>query len=231
MIRVAPFLLVPLACDSAMVDRMIKPGPPPSAIEVESIEVIPLERPHERRQLALRRGDPLSVDAQTFAIVRYTNGSVVYVRPGSRVRLGSISVDLGAIFAKVRGAFLRGAFQVDTEFVIAGAQGTEYEVKVDARNSVSVTVLEGQVLCTSKTGRWRSFVMSAGQKVNILGSAARDAASDDDIREIRRWVARLEATDRLPRERPERRERIGIERAERQLRERSERAETPEHRE
>lgn len=198
--RAAALLLVPLAslvaCDSAMVDRVIKPDSPPSAIEVETIEVVPLERPHERRQLTLTRGEPLSVDAQTFAIVRYTNGSVVYVRPGSRVRLGSIFVELGAIFIKVRGAFLRGAFQVDTEFVMAGAHGTEYEVKVDARDRVSVTVLEGQVLCTSKTGRWRSFVMSAGQKVNILGSAARDAASDDDIREIRRWVARLEAADR-----------------------------------
>lgn len=174
-----------------MVDRVIKPDPPPSAIQVESIEVIPLERPHKRRQLTLTRGDPLSVDAQTFAIVRYTNGGVVYVRPGSRVRLGSIFVELGAIFIKVR-----GAFRADTEFVIAGAHGTEYEVKVDARNGVSITVLEGRVLCTSKTGLWRSFLMSAGQKVNILGVAARDAASDDDIREIRRWVARLEATDR-----------------------------------
>ncbi|MGH8595941.1 MAG: FecR domain-containing protein [Gammaproteobacteria bacterium] len=209
-----------------MVDGVIKPDLPPSATQVESIEVIPLERPHERRRVALRRRGPLNLDAQTFAIVRYTNGSVVYVRPESRIRPGSIWVDFGTIFADVR-----GAFQVDTEFVIAGAQGTEYEVKVDARNRVSVTVLEGRVLCTSKTGRWHSFVMSAGQKVNILGSAARDAASDDDIREIRSWVARLEGTDRLPPERPERRERIGIERAERQLRERSERAETPEHRE
>ncbi|MBC7944591.1 MAG: hypothetical protein H7X91_04870 [Burkholderiales bacterium] len=40
--------------------------------------------------------------------------------------------------------------RVDTEFVTAGAEGTEYAVQVRPQDEVSVVVLEGKVSCLSR---------------------------------------------------------------------------------
>lgn len=178
-------------CDPAVIERAIKPEPP--SAQVRSVELIRLAQPAERQQLSLKKGERLSVDSESFAVIRYTNGTVVYVRPGSVVRIGSIFAELGAIFVKAK-----GAFRAETEFVTAGAQGTEYEVRVRAANDVTVVVLEGQVLCASKTRLWRSFVMSAGERADFHGFSRRERASASEITDIRLWVAKLELMATLP---------------------------------
>jgi hypothetical protein len=160
-----------------------------AAEAVQSIEVIRLNRPAERRQLPPKRGERISTDAGAIAVIRYSNGSVVFVTPGSVVRVGSVFVEVGEVFAKVK-----GLFQVETQFVIAGAEGTEYAVRVNRRDDVTVAVMEGSVRCRSRKFRWPEFFLRPGERAYFEAQdfPAADRASDAEFNSLKRRLAELE---------------------------------------
>lgn len=167
-----------------------------AADEIRSVEIVRDGQRLSQPSNLLKKGDRIETDSESTAIVRYANGTVVYLRPNSRVRVGSIFVEIGEIFVKVK-----GLFRVDTEFVAAGAEGTEYAVRVLPQNEVSVVVLEGKVSCISRLRRWPKFVLSEQQTARFpgWGFAARSLASGAEIEHIRRWVNDIERAGSPPR--------------------------------
>jgi hypothetical protein len=187
-----PFFLcfVLAGCAPVMLDGVVKRDRLASASEIQSVEIVRQGRPITASDnLALEPGDRIRTDSESTAIIRYASGTVVYVRPNSVVRIGSIFVEIGEIFVRVR-----GFFEVDTEFVTAAAEGTEYVVRVKPGNDVDVVVLEDKVACLSKTKRWPRLVLTAGEKARFDKESppVHASATQSELDEIRRWVAEIE---------------------------------------
>jgi hypothetical protein len=177
-------------CAAVSFDGAVKRGVLSSESELKSIEIVRQGSPITvRRHLSLEQGDRVSTDSESTAIIRYANGTVVYVRPNSVVRIGSIFVEFGEIFVRAK-----GFFRVDTEFVTAGVEGTEYVVRVGPQQQTGVIVLEGRVGCESKLKRWPKFSLGPLEKARFEreGPPDRSRAEEAEIQEIRRWVNEID---------------------------------------
>lgn len=177
-------------CATVSFDGAVKRGAFVGETELKSIEILRQGTPISVRQhLPLEPGDRIRTDSESTAIISYASGTVVYVRPNSVVRIGSIFVEIGEIFIRAK-----GFFQVDTEFVTAGVEGTEYVVRVGPQQRVGVIVLSGRVACTSKANRWPTFTLGPYEKAKFErdGPPERSRADEGEIDEIRRWVAEVE---------------------------------------
>jgi hypothetical protein len=148
-----------------------------------------------RPPLTLQPGDELETGAGGAALVQLPDGGLVVIDARSRVRIGSLEVLFGRVFAAVR-----GLFSVESENVVAGVEGTEFAFEVAPDRGVRVVVLEGVVVCTSKAGRWPPTRLRSG-----LGFATRPGgqelprvgpASPRELDDIRAWVRRVSSATR-----------------------------------
>jgi hypothetical protein len=121
-----------------------------------------------RDGMALYRGDEVRTFASTYAQVRFSDGDRVWLDYETRVRVGSIFTFFGRVFASVS-----GVFEVDSEFVAASSEGTQYTVTIGrpGRMDFSVAVRSGAVLCRSRRGSWRAVRLRAGQRLIGRGTA------------------------------------------------------------
>ncbi|RPI45831.1 MAG: hypothetical protein EHM59_09075 [Betaproteobacteria bacterium] len=121
-----------------------------------------------RDGMALYRGDEVRTFASTYAQVRFSDGDRVWLDYETRVRVGSIFTFFGRVFASVS-----GVFEVDSEFVAASSEGTQYTVTIGrpGRMDFSVAVRSGAVLCRSRRGSWRAVRLRAGQRLIGQGTA------------------------------------------------------------
>src|SRR6185295_5941869 len=92
----------------------------------------------------LQRGDEIETEPNVVTVIRYPIGDV-YVDGSTRVRIGSLDVLFGKVFARVR-----GLFSVENQNVVAGVEGTEFEFEVAKNGATQITVLDGTVLSSSK---------------------------------------------------------------------------------
>jgi hypothetical protein len=122
-----------------------------------------------QRGMALALGDEVATAAGSVAILNYPPNIEIYVMPSTQIRIGSIFVKLGEIWVSIKGK-LKEKFKVETEFVTAGVEGTEFLFRADSAGTVDVDVMKGAVVCTSKLGRWAPIRMMRMQKF----SARRD---------------------------------------------------------
>jgi hypothetical protein len=104
--------------------------------------------------MRLVAGDEIQTEADSTAIVRFANGTEVIVGPNTHIRIGSLWVLFGEIYVKAR-----GRFRVETLYVTAGVEGTEYLLTVDSEAEMSMVVLDGAVRLTSKTGGWEPMAL------------------------------------------------------------------------
>lgn len=102
----------------------------------------------------LQEGDWISTGSNAYALIRYPSGSEIYMRPGTRGRIGSFSGMVGEVFAKIR-----GVFAVQTTFVKAGAEGTAYSVRASPSGEYAVMVLDGTVRLSSLSNAWPSVAL------------------------------------------------------------------------
>lgn len=110
-------------------------------------------------------GDMVETDSANFALIEYTNGDGVYMKPETRVRLGSIFVFFGEIFNRIVSG---SGFRAESDVVEAGVEETEFLVHVDkATRATTVTVSRGAVRCTPRTGTWTAQVLRANQRLIV----------------------------------------------------------------
>lgn len=148
--------------------------------------------------LPLKKGDLIRTGPNVAVAIRFPNGTRLYVRSGSRIRIGSIFAFVGELFVRVR-----GAFQVDTEFVTAGAEGTEWVMAISPGGDTRCTVLEGRVRVVSRENTWRSLSIPANRTNVTRDSRYTETmpASPEELSEMRRWIGQI---DRLMGGRPAR---------------------------
>ncbi|HPF59083.1 MAG TPA: FecR family protein [Candidatus Competibacteraceae bacterium] len=145
--------------------------------------------------LYLDRGDEIWTGPESAVAIRFPNGSQLYLRSGSHVRIGSIFAFAGELFVRVK-----GAFQVDTEFVTAGAEGTGWVMKVSPNGNTLCTVLEGRVQVASKRNYWRPLLVTADRQ-NVTRRRSRYTrmmlAPQRELNKMRYWISQI---DRLTHE-------------------------------
>lgn len=148
-----------------------------------------------RRGMALNPGDEIETTANGSVVIRFAEHGSVTVFPNTRVRIGSLEVFFGKIFADVRGLFTTSGGGV-----IAGVAGTQYLFEVDKRN-VRTIVVEGTVICNSSSGSWAPIRLASGYK---LRASAYDQAEAEprvdraDPGEIRDVLQSVEQIKRAP---------------------------------
>jgi hypothetical protein len=141
-----------------------------------------------RAGMELRRGDRVATGPRAEAVIEWASGSLLYMRQNSSGRIGSFFDSLGEVFAKIR-----GAFEVETTFVRAGAQGTSYLVRAAPDGATTVIVFEGTVVVDSTRGAWAPVRLGAGQMTYAHPRPPQPfAASEAELQATRDWVERLE---------------------------------------
>lgn len=139
--------------------------------------------------LILEREDEIETDVSTTVFLRFGGGTEVIVGPGTRVKISSLKVFFGQVYVKVV-----GLFEIETEYVTAGVEGTEYWLRVDRGDTANIVVIEGRVRLMSKLGRWPSVSIGQFQGATIVRDAPpqRRAVDPGEINAIIRWVNEVE---------------------------------------
>lgn len=161
-----------------------------SAAVTDAVDVYRAGRPIFADQV-LWLGDEIETGADSVAVIRFPDGNKVIINSRTRVRLGSLDVLFGRVFARIK-----GLFAVESQNIVAGVEGTEFEFTVAHDKAVSITVLDGRVICTAKTGGWPPVRMGSGTKMvsaHPHRMTPRVAiAAPAELEEIRSWVQRVE---------------------------------------
>ena len=139
-------------------------------------------------RMALQPGDLVQTGPNAYAVLHYEKAEVL-MRPSSQGRVGSLTDVIGEVFAKIR-----GAFAVETSFVRAGANGTAYLVRGAADGSAVVTVFDGAVTLSSRTGAWAPQSLATGMTALCTARFAPQvrAASVQELQQTHDWVDRIE---------------------------------------
>jgi len=144
-------------------------------------------------KLPLKTGDEIQTGADASALLRFADGNKAIIGPATRVRLGSLEVLFGRVFARVR-----GRFSTESDTVRADVEGTEYLFVRGPAQAVQVLVLDGVVRCQSKQERWAPQRVAAGQLFQIgydtRATPQVGPAPPALLDETRRWVDAVDAT-------------------------------------
>ena len=117
-------------------------------------------RPVELRPgMPLQNGDEVQTGGEVDAVViDFPTRGRVALAARTRVRIGSLEVLFGRVFANVR-----GLFSVSSANVVAGVEGTSFMVDVGLQGQMRVVVLEGVVVCRSRSDTWAPMRVRAGE--------------------------------------------------------------------
>lgn len=111
-----------------------------------------------RSGLRLDAGDTVLTGPGVAAVLRIAGRGELAVDENSAVRIGSLELLFGRVFAD-----LRGLFVVRSQTVEAVNEGTRYLFEVGRDRSVHVVVAEGVLSCRSLQGGWPALRLAAGQ--------------------------------------------------------------------
>lgn len=111
------------------------------------------------RGMLLQRGDVVQTGPLSAAVIRFSGGGTdtsagaatgtTTLAENTRVRVGSLEVFFGRVFAN-----LRGIFETSSENIVAGVEGTRFLFEVRPDRSVGIAVAEGVVACRPRQAGW-----------------------------------------------------------------------------
>jgi hypothetical protein len=115
-----------------------------------------------------------------------TSGAIIRVRPYTRLELAvllsnqTVHIDLksGSMSARVRRASADENFLVSTPTAIAGVRGTQFTVSEDPETGAQVTVIDGKVAMSPRTGDSPATTVSTEQEI-VLEAAEQGQVTDD----------------------------------------------------
>jgi hypothetical protein len=111
-----------------------------------------------RRLMAMLPGDEMETGANAATVLRVRDVGDVLVLERTRVRMGSLEVFFGRVFA-----LLRNQFTVSSETVVAGVEGTRFLFEVGRDRTVHVAVADGAVVCRSPQDAWAPVRLRANE--------------------------------------------------------------------
>lgn len=165
-----------LACATpyAKVDGMLAGMQPASAGDSARVTVVKAGvRQDGALQLSLNAGDSLRTGPDGVAVLTLRPGYELIVEPGTEMNIEnpSIFLSVGRLFLrKLRQA--KEVLRLNTEFVSAGVEGTEFLFEVTEDDAVRLTVLEGRVSIHQRTGASAALTVQGGQTVMIRDGQA-----------------------------------------------------------
>jgi hypothetical protein len=123
-------------------------------------------------QQSIVKGDSMRTSPDGVAVLTLRPGYEVIVSPGSEIYIEnpSIFVRFGKLFLK-KLKQTREALRLNTQFVSAGVEGTEFVFEVSRDDVVRLTVLEGAVMLRPQNGAWAAVTYRTGETVVIRGAA------------------------------------------------------------
>jgi hypothetical protein len=143
------------------------------------------------RGMQLEPGDVVQTAAGTAATIVFSGGAgggTAVLDESTRVRVGSLEVFFGRIFANVR-----GLFETTSQNVVAGVEGTQFLFEVGRDRAVHVGVVQGVVACRTKDGSWSAVRLAAGQSLrSAYPNRSPPQVGQADPRELRdaaAWAA------------------------------------------
>lgn len=146
------------------------------------------------RGMRLEPGDVVQTGPRSAAAIVFSGGSAgagtVALDESTRVRVGSLEVFFGRIFANVR-----GLFETTSENIVAGVEGTQYLFEVARNRDVRVAVAEGVVTCRARDASWAPIRLHPGQMMSSdypNRTAPRVGPADArTLRDMAAWAAEV----------------------------------------
>jgi hypothetical protein len=147
-----------------------------------------------RRLMAMLPGDEMETGANAAAVLRVRDAGDVLVLERTRVRMGSLEVFFGRVFA-----LLRNRFTVSSETVVAGVEGTRFLYEVRRDRAVRVVVADGEVVCRSPQGAWAPVRLRTNEAL-VASYPARTPplVGSADARELRAYEELSRDVSRAP---------------------------------
>lgn len=175
-------------CGFATLDGVVVNGFKANPDQVVNVTVIREGTPITAETgMTLKKGDVIETGPEITAAITFNEGSEILMRPNTRIKIlnPSIFEYFGEIFVSVK-----GIFKVKTQYATAGSEGTEYLVKVDKDELVTVSVIEGSVRLTSETQKWPSVRVSLLEQAKIQGNQMPTTAifKPEDFNNSINWI-------------------------------------------
>ncbi len=154
--------------------------------------------------MALQKGDSIVTDGAVEAVILFrdeyelilaTDTEISILNPSIFMKIGKAVVKLKK---KVEASLeeLREKFRVETEYVNAGVEGTEFTISVDGENVVSLVVREGAVKVESRTQSWAPVTYRPRNAGTVRGNQKPTLRTNVPEREVSRafqWARDVEA--------------------------------------
>jgi hypothetical protein len=145
-----------------------------------------------RRLMWLQPGDEIETGKDVAAVLRFREAGDALVLNGTRVRIGSLEVVFGRVFA-----LLRNRFTVSSQTVVAGVEGTRFLFEVGRDRAVHVAVAEGVVVCRSPEGAWAPVRLRTNEALRSrYPGRGSPQVGPSDARELRAYEAMSVAISR-----------------------------------
>ena len=146
------------------------------------------------RLMTLLPGDEIETAANAAVVLRFREAGDLLVLERTRVKIGSLEVFFGRVFA-----VLRNKFSVSSETVVAGVEGTRFLFEVDRNRAVHVAVADGAVVCSSPQGAWAPVRLRANESLLAnYPSRVRPQVGSADTRELSGYEALSREVSRAP---------------------------------
>ena len=147
-----------------------------------------------RRQMAMLPGDEIETGANAAVVLRFRDAGDMLVLERTRVRIGSLEVFFGRVFA-----LLRNQFTVSSETVVAGVEGTRFLFEVGRDRAVRVAVADGESCAVRRKGAWAPVRLRANEALVAQLPQSRAAAGGSaDARELRAYEQLSRDVSRAP---------------------------------
>ena len=133
------------------------------------------------RLMTLLPGDEIETGANAAVVLRFRDAGDLLVLERTRVKIGSLEVFFGRVFA-----VLRNKFSVSSETVVAGVEGTRFLFEVGRNRAVHVAVADGAVVCSSPKSAWAPVRLRANEELlSHYPSRVPPQVGSGDAREMR----------------------------------------------
>ena len=176
------------AAPYAKVDGILVDTRPAPAAAAARVTVIHKGKPRPAAvQQGIVSGDRVVTKASGSALLTLKPGYAAIVEPGTELRIDdrSIVVQVGRVVLK-RLTRTRQKFQVRTEFVSAGVEGTHFVFEVLPDERVHIAMVDGVVTLKPLQASWPAVTYRAGSEGFI-----RRGAAPEPVRPLDRRAAQL----------------------------------------
>jgi beta-lactam-binding protein with PASTA domain len=124
----------------------------------------------------IESGDIVITGAGSQAVLLLENGAVeVVMLENSEIHISSIWVELGEIFVRVK-KHLSESFEVESEYGVAGVEGTEFMVRVSRGkpdvDTYQCITLAGRVRISSPAKAWATVSLAPGDAIAVNPGSA-----------------------------------------------------------